>query len=239
MTPKAAPASTTAVPQKVLARVATIGLSHAADTVLADCFRQFSIQTVPIPQDEADRLRREKFDACVLRLNDDAEPILEAVRKSRSNFRVVIYGICKTAQEALRYSRFSVNAVLDAPIERQNALKVVRATHLLVVHEFRRYVRVPIVSEVRVKPDGGSEVRGSSLEISGGGMSISGSGGGEAVSGQVATVTFELPGMAEISIRGIVCWTRPSDGTFGVRFESADESRYHVRQWIDDFIERS
>ncbi len=236
MTPKAAPAGSSAVPQKALVRVATIGLSHAADSVLADCFRQFSIQTVPIPHAEADRLRREKFDACVLRLNDEAEPILDAVRKSRSNFRVVIYGVCKTAQEALRFSRFSVNAVLDYPVERQNALKVVRATHLLVVHEFRRYVRVPIVSEVRLKFDG-QEVRGSSLEISGGGMSISGS--RDLSSGQNATVTFDLPGMAEVSIRGVVCWTRPDDGTFGFRFEQGDEGRYHVRQWIDDFIERS
>ena len=236
MTPKAAPAGTPAAPQKALVRVATIGLSHAAESVLADCFRQFSIQTVPVPYEEADRLLREKFDACVLRLNDDAEPILEAVRKSRSNFRVVIYGVCKTAQEALRFSRYSVNAVLDHPVERQNALKVVRATHLLVVHEFRRYVRVPIVSAVHIKFDG-QETRGTSLEISGGGMSISGR--GDVSSGQNATVTFELPGMAQVSIRGVICWTRPSDSSFGFRFDSADEARYHVRQWIDDFIERS
>jgi PilZ domain len=236
MTPKAAPASAPVAPQKALVRVATIGLSHSADSVLADCFKQFGIKTVPIPHDEADRLRREKFDACVLRLNDEAEPLLEAVRKSKSNFRVVIYGVCKTAQEALRFSRFSVNAVLDHPVERQNALKVVRATHLLVVHEFRRYVRVPIVSEVRIKADG-QETRGSSLEISGGGMSISG--GRDLSSGQNGTVTFELPGMAEVSLRGVICWTRPNEGTFGFRFDQADEARYHVRQWIDDFIEHS
>ncbi len=236
MTPKAAPASAPVVPQKALVRVATVGLSHAAESVLADCFKQFGIQTVAVPREEVDRLAREKFDACVLRLNDEAEPVLETVRKSRSNFRVVIYGVCKTAQEALRYSRYSVNAVLNYPVERQNALKVVRATHLLVVHEFRRYVRVPIVSEVRIKSDG-QEWRGTSLEISGGGMSISGGTG--LSSGQSASVTFELPGMAQVSLRGVICWTRPSDGTFGFRFEQADEARYHVRQWIDDFIERS
>ena len=237
MTAKAAAANSPNVPMKGVVRVATIGLSHAADAVLADCFKQFGIQTVPLPQEEVDRMRREKFDACVLRLNDEAEPILEAVRKSRSNFRVVIYGVCKTAQEALRFSKYSVNAVLDWPVERQNALKVVRATHLLVVHEFRRYVRVPIVSEVRVKPDGGREVRAGSLEISGGGMSLSGS--GDVSSGQNATVSFELPDMAEVTIRGVICWTKPAEGSFGVRFESADPGRQQVRQWIDEFIERS
>jgi len=237
MSPKSASVTGAAVPQKALVRVATIGLTHSADAVLSDCFRQFGIQTVSVPREEFERVRREKFDACVLRLNEEAEPILEAVRKSRSNFRMVIYGVCKTAQEALRYSRYSVNAVLDHPVERQNALRVVRATHLLVVHEFRRYVRVPIVSEVRVKLDSGGELRGSSLEISGGGMSISGSGG--ASSGQNSTVTFELPGMAQVSIRGVICWTRPSEGSFGFRFDNTDEARFHVRQWIDDFIESS
>ncbi|HVP43310.1 MAG TPA: PilZ domain-containing protein [Terriglobales bacterium] len=237
MTSKPARVSTASVAQKALARVAIIGLSHAGGAILADCFKQFGIQSVAVAGDEIGRLSREKFDACVVRLDDEAEPVLEAVRTSRSNFRVVIYGVCKTAQEALRFSRYSVNAVVDWPIERQNALKVVRATHLLVLHEFRRYVRVPIVSEVRVKLETGGEVRGSSLEISGGGMSISGGSG--VASGQNATVTFALPEMAEVSIRGLVCWTRPADTAFGFRFDNADESRYHVRQWIDDFISRS
>ncbi|MBZ5647829.1 MAG: PilZ domain-containing protein [Acidobacteriia bacterium] len=236
MTTKGSPAAPAAVSKKVLARVATIGLSDSVNTILSDCFRQFGIQTVPIAADAINRLHREKFDACALRLDDGAEPILEAARKSRSNWRMVVYGICHTAQEALRFSRFSVNAVLDLPVERQNALKVVRATHLLVVHEFRRYVRVPIVSEVRVKFDG-SEIRGTSLEISAGGMSFSSS--KELTTGQNVTVTFELPRMAQVSVRGILCWARASDGSFGVRFDTSDEARFHVRQWIDDFIENS
>lgn len=236
MASKSASTDSTAASKKVLARVATIGLSDPVNAILSDCFRQFGIQTVPLAGDAIQRLGREKFDACALHLDDDAEPILDAARKSRSNWRMVVYGICKTAQEALRFSRFSVNAVLDRPVERQNALRVVRATHLLVVHEFRRYVRVPIVSEVRVKFDG-SEIRGTSLEVSAGGMSLSG--GTQLSTGQSVSVAFELPRMAQVSVRGIVCWSRPSDGTFGVRFDATDEARFHVRQWIDDFIESS
>lgn len=236
MASKSTSAESSAVSKKILARVATIGLSDPVNNILSECFRQFGIQTVPLAGDAIQRLDREKFDACALHLDDDAEPILEAARKSRSNWRMVVYGICKTAQEALRFSRFSVNAVLDQPVERQKALKVVRATHLLVVHEFRRYVRVPIVSEVRVKFDG-SEIRGTSLEISAGGMSVSG--GTQLPANQSVVVAFELPRMAQVSIRGAVCWSRPSDGTFGVRFDASDEARFHVRQWIDDFIENS
>jgi len=225
-----------ATPKKTLGRVASIGLGEAADNILAECFRQFGIQVVPIAGDPIQRLHREKFDACALHLDDKAGPILEAARKSRSNFRMVVYGVCETAQQALRYSKYSVNAVLDSPVERQNALRVVRATHLLVVHEFRRYVRVPIVTDVRIKSDTG-ETRGSSLEISGGGMSIS-SGKGLAT-GTNVTVVFELPRMPEVNLRGVVCWTRASDDSIGVRFDQTDESRFQVRRWIDEFVENS
>jgi hypothetical protein len=57
------------------------------------------------------------------------------------------------------------------PVDRQAALKVVRATHLLVVHELRRYVRLPIVTEVELKI-GKDRVRATSQEISAGGMSM-------------------------------------------------------------------
>lgn len=235
-TGKASPATSTTVPKKTLGRVAVIGLSEQTTATLSDCFRQFGIQTVSITGDPVERFRREKFEACALHLDENAGPILEAARKSPSNSRIVVYGICNTAQEALKYSRYCVNAVLDAPVERQNALKVVRATHLLVVHEFRRYVRIPIVSEVRIKSDTG-EFTGTTVEISGGGMSLTSKhslGSGTAVS-----VSFELPKMAQVNLRGAVCWVKPAEQQFGVRFDVGDESRFHVRKWIDDFIENS
>ncbi len=235
-TGKASSATPASLPKKVLGRVAVIGLAEPTAAILSECFRQFGIQTVAITGDAAERFRREKFEACALHLDDHAGPILEAARKSPSNSRIVVYGICNTAQEALKYSRYCVNAVLDAPVERQNALKVVRATHLLVVHEFRRYVRIPIVSEVRIKSDTG-EFTGTTVEISGGGMSLTSKqtlGTGTAVS-----VSFELPRMAQVNLRGAVCWVKPAEQQFGVRFETGDDSRFHVRKWIDEFIENS
>ena len=227
---------TAATPKKMLGRVATIGLDDAADGILADAFRQFNIQTVPISADPVARLQTEKFDACALHLDDNAAPILEAARKSRSNWRMVVYGISETAQQALKFSKYSVNAIIHAPIERQNTLKVVRATHLLVIHEFRRYVRVPIVTDVAIKGDSG-ETHGTSLEISGGGMSITGGKGLK--TGTNVTVIFDLPRMAQVNVRGVVCWVRSSDGAIGVRFDNTDDARFHVRKWIDEFVENS
>ena len=63
----------------------------------------------------------------MLKLYDpDAEKILTAVRNSASNRRMVIYGIARNTKEALRFSSYGINAVMDEPLERQSVLKVVR-----------------------------------------------------------------------------------------------------------------
>ena len=53
-----------------------------------------------------------------------------------------------SAQEAMRYSKYGINAMFQEPVERSAALKLVRATNTLVLHEFRRYVRIPVITEV-------------------------------------------------------------------------------------------
>jgi c-di-GMP-binding flagellar brake protein YcgR len=125
--------------------------------------------------------------------------------------------------------------VLDPPVERQTALKVVRATHLLVVHEFRRYVRLPIITEVRITA-GQMTLRANSQEISAGGMSVN-------VpcmlpKEQAVSVTFTLPEvLAPITVRASVCWTRPAEELLGIRFDSADEQRLQVKRWIDNYLD--
>ena len=134
--------------KKTAARVALVGLDDSSRILLAECFRQFGIETVVTSSNAADRLRQEKFEACVVRLGSGAEAVMEAARTSPSNSRLIIYGLGGNAQEAMRYSKYGINAMFHEPVERPAALKLVRATHLLVLHEFRRYVRIPVMTEV-------------------------------------------------------------------------------------------
>ena len=67
---------------------------------------------------------------------------------------MVIYGLGGSAQDAMRFSRYGVNAVFQEPLDRPAALKLVRATQMLVLHEFRRYVRIPIITEISIVTDG-------------------------------------------------------------------------------------
>ena len=54
-------------------------------------FVQFGIQAVQVAENFSKRLSMEQFQECVLRRNEDASAIFEAVRSSRSNHRMVLY----------------------------------------------------------------------------------------------------------------------------------------------------
>ncbi len=221
-------------PEKAAATVALIGVDQATSAILADSFRLFGIQAVTLGPGETARLQREKFHACVLPLENGAEEILRQVRESTSNRHVVVYGLCSSLERAMRYSQYGINAVFEHPVDRHGALRVVRFTYLLVVHELRRYVRVPLVSEALLET-GTERLPASTVEISAGGMSL------KSVSRftvpQAVLVTFELPGAGQISVRAVVSWMRHEDDMVGVRFEPGDDRRRSVRQWIDDYLE--
>jgi hypothetical protein len=202
--------------------------------LLVECFRQFGIESVSISSNAAERLRREKFEACVLNLGEGAgaEAVMEAARSSPSNSRCVIYGLGGNAQEAMRYSKYGINAMFSEPLERPAAIKLVRATHLLVLHEFRRYVRVPVITEVAVRADG-NRFTASSIEISSGGMSLQTS---EELSLHTnVEISFALVTLPRVTVRGVVSWRKPK--SYGVRFDAADERRHSIKKWIDSYLE--
>lgn len=228
-------ASATSVLKKAAARAVLINIDASTTAVLRDCFRQFNIEVQAMSVDETGRLHREKVDAVVLWLDDSAFAVLEAVRTSKSNRRAVIFGVCKSVADAIRYSKYGINVLLATPVDRQNALRAVRTTHLLIIHEFRRYVRIPIV----VKYDAIASVHhitGSTVEVSGGGMSVRYH--GKIALNDEIQAAFDLPGQPGIKVKGIVCWVRPNDSTAGVRFEPPEQpGRDAVRNWIDQYLE--
>jgi hypothetical protein len=221
--------------RKAAARTALVDVKESARALLVECFRQFGIESVAISSNAAERLRREKFEACVLNLGEGAgaEAVMEAARSSPSNSRCVIYGLGGNAQEAMRYSKYGINAMFSEPLERPAAVKLVRATHLLVLHEFRRYVRVPVMTEVAVKAADGTRFTASSIEISSGGMSLKTS--EELTLHTNVEISFALMTLPRVTVRGVVSWRKPK--SYGVRFDAADERRHTVKKWIDSYLE--
>lgn len=220
------------LPRKSNARTALVGLNEPHRLLLSECFRQFGIETVVVTSNAAERLRKEKFEACVLSLGSSAESLMEAARSSSSNSRCIIYGVGGSAQQAMRFSKYGINAMFNEPLDRFAALKLVRATRMLVQHEFRRYVRVPVMAEVSLLGDG-RQITASSIEISCGGMSLKSS---EDFSvGTNVEASFALMTLPHVHVRAVVSWRKPK--SFGVRFDATDERRLKIKRWIDSYLE--
>jgi hypothetical protein len=220
--------------RKFSARAALVDLQEQPRGLLTECFRQFGIDTVPMTAEKAQRLATEKFEACVIRVGSHAAPVLESARRSRSNSRMVIYGLGGTLKDAMKLSPYGINAVFNEPLERPAALKLVRATQMLVLHEFRRYVRIPVITEVSILA-GQKRFSASSQELSSGGMSLKSE---EEVSpGTPVEVSFALLTLPRIWIRGSVSWYKPASQTFGVRFDPHDERRLRIKEWVDSYLE--
>jgi hypothetical protein len=221
--------------KKAGARVALVDIHGPAKTVLTECFRQFGIEMVALDSvTAAEQLTREKFEACVVKLISEAQPVMEAARSSTSNSRMVIYGVGGSAQEAMRFSKYCINAVFHEPVERQAALKLVRATQMLVLHEFRRYVRIPVMTEVGIMLADGTQITATTQEVSSGGMSLKCAHHLEP--GQLVEVSFALLTLPRIWIRGNVTW-RGKNRAYGIKFDTTDDRRIRLKEWIDAYLE--
>lgn|ERR1700722_3652943 len=218
--------------RKAAARTALVGLKEPSRALLADCFRQFGIESITVAANATERLTKEKFEACVLSLADGAEPVMEAARTSPSNSRCILYGVGGNAQESMRFSKYGINAIFHEPLERPAALKLVRATRMLVQHEFRRYVRIPVMTEVSIIGDG-RRLSASSIEISSGGLSVKSA---EDFSiGSSIEVSLAMMTLPRVDVRGVVSWRKPK--SFGIRFDPNDVRRHKLKSWIDSYLE--
>jgi hypothetical protein len=188
---------------------------------------------VDVTSQDGKIFEREKYDAAVLKLQPGSEVVLAAMRQSGSNRQMVIYGICRPEEDLRRFSSYAINVVMTDPLDRQGTLKTVRATHLLVLHEFRRYVRVPMITEVRIE-HAQEQTLGHSIEVSGGGMSLNSK--LAAKLGSAVEVFFNLPGTQALSCSATVSWIDSAEGTLGIRFNPEDQRRGKIKKWIDEYL---
>jgi PilZ domain len=222
--------------RKFSARAALVDLHETSRSLLSECFRQFGIDSVAMSGEKAERLASEKFEACVVRVGSKAAPVLESARRSRSNSRMVIYGLGGTIKEALNLSQFGINAIFHEPLERPAAMKLMRSTQMLVLHEFRRYARVPVITQVSVIAGSNHrQFEASSVEVSSGGMSLKCA--QEVAPGLPVEVSFALLTLPRVWVRGNVTWTKAADKSFGVRFDHGDGRRLKVKEWVESYLE--
>ncbi|HKR28941.1 MAG TPA: PilZ domain-containing protein [Terriglobales bacterium] len=217
---------------KLAPRVALVQLDGITGDTLTRAFVQCGVQTILVGEDFAQRLAREQFQGCILRLDDQASAVLEAVRSSRSNKKMILYGVVSHHLEVRPHAKYGINAIVELPLDRSMALQVARSTCALLLNELRRYVRIPIVVEVTIESRSGKSV-GSSREISGGGMSVSFTEQIRDASGQIS-LSFTLPEKPTVKIAATTCWQNGAE--LGFQFQDSDAGRQIVKDWINSFL---
>lgn len=214
-------------------KVALINLDERAVSMFVHAFRELKIQSVPFEITDYQELGKERFDGCVLNLSPGFEPIAESLRKSRRDKSVFIYGLLPPERGIGEVSKFGINVVIREPITRQSIAKVLRPTHFLVLHEFRRYVRIPLVAEAELKSFN-STVQCSTVELSGGGMSVQTD--ARLATGDAVECVIRFPDAKNLACAGIVCWTKPESNLLGVQFDSFDRKRQLIKNWIEEYL---
>jgi hypothetical protein len=220
--------------EKIECRVALVGLRPETVEIMRQVFAQFKIKSVECTL-ETMQPTTQKYDACVVRLTDANEPLLATIRSSPLNRHVVVYGINLPDSDFKKFSRHGINAVMNYPLERSAVIKIVRATHLLVLHEYRRYARIPVITEVGIL-HAGTRATGTSVEVSGGGMSLVTP--RKLKIGDTIEATLNLPQSKPITVRAVVSWIDDApESQIGIRYEPDDERRREVKKWVEDYLE--
>jgi PilZ domain len=212
-------------------RVALAKLDERCEATLRDCFTACGVQPVPIAGDIVTRLRNEKFEGCVLPLSEGAEKTIETIRSSPLNRRIVLYGILAGERASHSLLKYGINVILRQPVTKSEAINRVRSTSMLLIHELRRYVRIPLAVRVTVQ-DGFAILPFVSREISGGGMSVESN--GHELPRETVQLTFTLPGSSEVKIMAKRCWQ--AEGVVGFQFEDVEPGKESVNQWIDGWL---
>jgi hypothetical protein len=104
-----------------------------------------------------------------------------------------------------------------------------------VIHELRRYVRIPVVSQAEIETESRVSAKVTTVEVSSGGMSVRSA--TPLSKSDPVRLLLSLPGLEKLSVRAFICWYRESDKVYGLRFDANDDRRLKVRAWIDQYLE--
>lgn len=226
-----APSTDSSFKPRYTATVAVINVAGGLVELLQQCFRQYRIDA-QAASPSLEQVRTVAFDACAIRLDSAAIPYLKALRGSELNRRCLVYGFGST-EEALHLSEYGVNCLFEGEVSADAIAREVENTYLLLVRQLRRYVRLPLITEVKVAMPSRGTLSGLTREVSAGGLSV------YAVDGlavaDTAHLSFGLPGLPGLEIPGVVCWRLEVQRTTGFQFRQCND-RMRLKAWIDEYL---
>jgi hypothetical protein len=180
------------------------------------------------------RFQSGKYEAIVLDLEtiDPFLPVLELIKKTRTNEHAVIFAVASNCSHRDDALRGGAHFVINRPIVRKQILETFGAAYDLMYEERRRYFRYAVTLPAMVKRDSsGAEFLCTTSNVSSNGVALSTPLPLELA--ETLQVAVSLANGFVVHVTGIVIWD-DKHGKCGLRIRCrGPEMRAHLDSWLD------
>lgn len=195
-----------------------------------------SVDACPDPVTAISLINTRKFEAIVvdLALGERVTGILERVRVSPSNQKSITFALIGPGDDS--QWRPECNFVISKPLDENAMISTLRAALGLIIHDYRRYFRCPVVVPVVMSTDKGEKINCEMMNISEGGLAVTTL--AELNPGMMVRTEFVLPGeIVGCELHGEICWCDKKRHA-GLQFQyMSEDQKQRLQAWLSRKLE--
>jgi hypothetical protein len=226
-----------AAPAKKTSTLASVGIELAQLDFFKTSLQKSGIPIEIASYDSAHPLKGKNVSAFVVRLGTGVEETLSSIRSIEEYRNTLIYAV-GSGGEAMNanLTEYEVSVLLP-DLSAPSVTDAVQSTYQLLLHQLRRYARIPIVTAVQIG-SGESSIKAISRNISAGGVSLASLGTGAFDSLQADTViqvSFSLPHSSRFHLSSVL--VRKSDKFANFQFLGSPDQE-ELKVWIDRYLSK-
>ena len=230
MSVEAAPAR-----KAVPSTLAVVGIDFAHLEIFSSTLKKFGVPVQMATFDPKHALQN--VSAFIVRLDAGAEAILATIRATQEFEDTLIYAIGTPADVLnMRLADFDISVLLP-DLSPPSVTEAVQSTFQLLLHQLRRYARIPIVTTVQMGT-GESCVHAISKNVSAGGISVVFLNAAAAVQIQADTVlqvSFSLPNSGRFHLSSVPVLRSEKAASF--QFTGSPDQE-ELKDWIDKYLQK-
>jgi PilZ domain len=226
-------------PPSIVGRALLVSNDSIIAGQLADSMREFAI-AADVCSDimtAGKLINTRKFEGIVVdrALGEQAQALLERVRVSPSNGHSVTFTLVESKES--RDWDVQPNFVIQKPLIDHLVSGTLRAALGLIIRDYRRYFRCPIVLPVVIQIGQAAQISCETMNISEGGLAVRTTVAFKP--GGSVRVQFALPGgLGSFDVPAEICWS-DNRGRAGLQFRSiASDRKLQLQSWLSSRIEQ-
>jgi hypothetical protein len=229
--------SAEAAPAKVAAptTLAAIGIELTHLEVFSSSLKKFGVP-VNVAIHDPKHLPK-NVTAFVIRLEPGAEASLSAIRANPEFEDTLIYAVGKPSDILnMHLADFDISVLLP-DLSAPSVAEAVQSTYQLLLHQLRRYARIPIVTAVQLGT-GENCVHAISKNVSAGGISVvllSSAAAAQIQADTVLQVSFSLPDSGRFHLSSVPVMRSEKAASFQF-IGSPDQEE--LKDWIDKYLQK-